>query len=264
MEDKRSQRIQANQLGGDIIDFGTRYFSCSVSEFLIKLEQQQSPLSFHPHRSENTHHVEAGEKKIKVVAANPLEDHRLCRYLRERRISLEIANEYVREISFELNGKIHKAIGLQNDSGGWELRNDYFKGSASPKDTSFIQKDVPNNKELIVVEGMFDLLSYLHISTKLKLPDSAILVLNSLSFFERARQRMEQYGEVHLYLDRDHAGRNLTQSTVQSSNKYFDKSNLYQGYKDLNDWLVKNYPHPTQKLNQVKEPKKRRRRHLRL
>jgi DNA primase len=36
--------------GGDLIDFGTRFFNCSISEFLHRLAGQlnQNSLSFHP------------------------------------------------------------------------------------------------------------------------------------------------------------------------------------------------------------------------
>ena len=38
------------------------------------------------------------------------------------------------KLTFRLYDKKHTAIGFQNSAGGYELRNEYFKGSSSPKD----------------------------------------------------------------------------------------------------------------------------------
>ena len=57
----------------------------------------------------------------------------LCRYLRQRRIEKNIADKYCYEIIFEMNHKEkHHAIGFKNNTSGYVLRNEYFKGSSSP------------------------------------------------------------------------------------------------------------------------------------
>ncbi len=124
--------------GGSIIDFGILYHNCSVKELLIKIEnlfsfhQQiltvQQPLT---HIQKNL--KEALEHKIKVIAAKPLANQILCRYLDIRKIPIEIAKKYCKEVDFELHNKKYFAIGFENKSGGFELRNQYFKGSSSPK-----------------------------------------------------------------------------------------------------------------------------------
>ncbi len=67
---------------------------------------------------------------------------------------------------------------------------------------------------------------------------SNFVILNSASFFEKARPFMEQHDTIRLYLDRDKTGQNYSQCALSLSNKYKDKSGLYRHYKDLNDWLV--------------------------
>ena len=62
---------------------------------------------------------------------------------------------------------------------------------------------------------------------------------NSLSFLEKSRPLMEQYSRVHLMLDRDAAGRTQTAKALQwDREKYIDRSDFYQGRKDLNEWLI--------------------------
>jgi hypothetical protein len=50
---------------------------------------------------------------------------------------------------------------------------------------------------------------------------------------------MEKYNQVHLILDRDTAGRSNTAQALQwDRDKYIDRSDFYQGRKDLNEWLI--------------------------
>jgi len=175
------------------------------------------------------------ESKIKVIAAKPLTNPALCRYLQDRKIPVEIAKKYCKEADFELNGRQCFAIGFENKSGGFELRNQYFKAGSSPKDVTKIQ--ISGAKEIAVFEGFTSFLSYQTLHQK----DGALtnfLVLNSLSFFEKSRQLMEENQKVYLYLDRDEAGMKYTQTALKWNTKYIDRSDLYKDYKDLNDYLI--------------------------
>ncbi len=49
---------------------------------------------------------------------------------------------------------------------------------------------------------------------------------------------MEKADVVSLYLDHDHTGRKYTEMGLSRSGNFIDASNLYEGYKDLNDWLM--------------------------
>jgi len=71
---------------------------------------------------------EALEPKIRVIAAKPLTHPVLCHYLTERKIPAEIAGKYCKEVDFELNDRRYFAIGFENRSGEFELRNEHFKG----------------------------------------------------------------------------------------------------------------------------------------
>ncbi len=123
--------------GGSIIDFAMLYHNCRMNEVPQKISDLfsfhwqtltvQQPLT----HSQNLE--EALEPKIKVIAAKPLTNPALCRYLDDRKIPLEIADKYCKEVDFELYGKQYFAIGFENKSGGFELRNKHFKGSSSLK-----------------------------------------------------------------------------------------------------------------------------------
>jgi hypothetical protein len=228
--------------GGDFVDFGVRFHKCSIRDLLKKLSEN-GPLSFSfpPPPS-------AGEKKetngkILILDERPLNSKFLYDYLQKRCIPPEIAERFCKEIDFLLYGKKYTAIGFKNNAGGYELRSQNFKGSSSPKDITFLDY---NKEQIAVFEGFFNFLSYQattqnKIGDLTKLPDRSknILVLNSLSFFDKSREKMESHQKIHLFLDRDKAGMKRTQLALKLSEKFIDRSVLYKEVKDFNEHLVK-------------------------
>lgn len=233
--------------GGNVIDFGTQYFKCSVAELLQRLSGKAIPsFSFHPpQQTDNLHNDQtspAGEKKenseskIVIVDSRPLAEKSLLDYLQIRNIPQDIASRFCREIDFLLYGKKHTVIGFLNNARGYELRSQSFKGSSSPKDITFIDNGA---KSLAVFEGFFNYLSYLTMNRNAEEPLTNFLVLNSLSFFEKSRNLMENHEQINLYLDRDKAGINCIQEALKwNQHLYKDQSRLYGNHKDLNEWLV--------------------------
>ena len=230
--------------GGNLIDFGIQYFRCPVAELLSRLSDIQLGNNFSFHRPSHIltskTSLAAGEKeknsKIVVLEHRPLADASLFDYLKSRSIPIETAGRFCREVDFLLYGKQHTAIGFQNRSGGFELRNHYFKGSSSPKDITLI--DNPT-ETLAVFEGFFNFLSFQIVNRNLKGQISSSLILNSLAFFEKSRPLMEQYQQVFLLLDRDKSGQTATQKALNwDTGKYFDRRDFYRHNEDLNDRLI--------------------------
>ncbi len=220
--------------GGSMIDFGILYHQCSASDFIRMFRENPKQRSSHKvqYRDEA---LNTSEESITILKVKPLFSTPLLHYLSQRKIPVGIADRFCREVVYQLHGKEYYAIGFGNDAGGYELRNPFTKLSSSPKDVTHIDK---GSKEIAVFEGFFDLLSFL-VAKGIKQADHLnLVVLNSLSFFERARPLMEAHRRIHLYLDRDAAGRQKTRGALSLSNQYQDKSDLYRNYKDLNDWLV--------------------------
>lgn len=172
---------------------------------------------------------------IRIVEAKPLQENSpLVTYLRHRGISFGTANPYCREVDFSLNARHYQAIGFANRSGGYELRNSWFKGSSSPKDITYIDR---GNDRICLLEGFMDFLSLLELRPHLK-ASSSFLVLNSLLQFNRSLDILSRHRQVLLYLDQDQAGRSVTERLLQSELPCRDESFRYQGYKDLNELLV--------------------------
>ena len=218
--------------GGNLIDFGLLYHSCSVSEFLKKIGTN---FSFRQHIIQ-ANSQEEETKKIKVINAREISSLVLLRYLHKRRIPVDIASRYCKEIDYELYGKRYYAIGFKNDAGGYELRNEKFKASSSPKDITLLKNNAEN---LTIFEGFFNFLSYLAIHKQQEQPRTDFLILNSTSFFEKSLPLMQSYKCKHLYVDCDTTGQKCIQKAQAIDKESFiDERALYKNYKDLNDWMV--------------------------
>ncbi|UCS95224.1 toprim domain-containing protein [Echinicola marina] len=218
--------------GGNIVDFGIEYFRCSVGEFLNKLN---GDLSLHKPFENLSKTENESEHKIKILNNFELSSYALIRYLEQRKIPIEIAAKYCREVRYELNAKTYYGIGFKNDSSGFEIRNPYFKASSSPKDITTIKN---GSDEVAVFEGFMDFLSFKSIEKNEVHSASDFTILNSLSLFEKARPFLESHQTTRLYLDNDATGQKVTQQALSLSDKYVDESRLYQNHKDLNDWAV--------------------------
>jgi DNA primase len=240
--------------GGNLIDFGILYHHCTIPELLDRLSAYQVNPSFSFQQPSHSRLMKTGEKekssggKIMILDARPLAAQPLIDYLQTRKIPLDIAARSCKEVDFSLYGKRHTAIGFANRSGGYELRSEHFKGSSSPKDITFFDN---RTEEIAVFEGFFNYLSFQTINRNGQAPLTNCLVLNSLAFLERSRPLMEQYSRIHLILDRDAAGRNLTGKALEwDRDRYIDRSDFYQGRKDLNEWLIHQLPQaPRQNQN---------------
>nr|WP_295924662.1 toprim domain-containing protein [uncultured Dyadobacter sp.] len=219
--------------GGNLIDFGILYHGCTVGELLqdfghsFPLHQQVTERT--PKEVDESTHI------VSVMEVSPVHSKALVQYLSQRKISLKIANQFCQQVSYQIAGKQYFALGFKNDSGGFELRNPFSKISSSPKDITSID----NGRDTVsVFEGFFDLMSFAQTTGSSALRSQNYVVLNSISFFEKARQFLESHGHIKLYLDNDQPGLDLTRRALVLDSRYQDASSLYQNHKDLNEWLI--------------------------
>ena len=248
-------------VGGNLIDFGIRYHQCTIQELLQKLTTpssfQQQNIQVPTGREQKNSTIENNADKLKDAAEDParikilsihdISSHSLVNYLESRCIAPELADKYCKEVRYQTHGKIYYALGFKNDSGGYELRSEHFKGSSSPKGVTFIDN---SQEQVAVFEGFFSFLSFQAITQQKSDQLTNFLVLNSLAFFEKSRSLMEQHGQIHLFLDRDQAGMHNTQKAQEWGPQYKDRSDFYIGRKDLNEWLTDNTQAPQQRQKQ--------------
>ncbi len=214
--------------GGNNIDLLVLLLNLSVKEVLAYLSNDLS-FSFHQQPLQI-------EKNIgtEIIGIKPINHPAMIGYLKSRKIPLNIGKQYLKEVIFKQKGNTLFALGLENHLGGWELRNKFRKTSSSPKSYTWLKRD---KKQLIVTEGMFDFLS-LATMKPVKVYESDILILNSLSFIKNIKNLLSSYHTIFLYLDNDNAANTCTQNLLQKYDTAIDCREEYKGYKDLNEKLI--------------------------
>ncbi|MDC6387895.1 CHC2 zinc finger domain-containing protein [Maribacter sp. PR1] len=219
--------------GGSTIDLVMKMENCSVKEALERLSGNTDHFSFH--RQPVPNEKKDGESQIEIIEVKEIEHRALQDYLQSRKISTKTARKLCKEVHYEIGGRKYFAIGLWNRSGGWELRNSYWKGSTSPKDVSMMVK---GSKKLAITEGMFDMLTLIELK-----PDIGnshdLLVLNTTAFVKRMITEIGEYENVELFLDRDKTGLGMMDLLLEKCPNSRDMSFLYEGFKDMNEWKVK-------------------------
>ena len=167
----------------------------------------------------------------------PLEHRALVAYLQERGIPAHIATANCKEAQYSVNGKFYFAVAFENVSGGWELRNRYFKGCRRRKDISYLPwaRDGPS-AECAVFEGFIDYLSALTLGI---ISGADTIILNSVVNVNKAVPFLKGYTTINCYLDNDNAGKTaLAELTAIYGSTMIDRSTLYSEFNDLNDFLI--------------------------
>ncbi|PRY21120.1 CHC2-type zinc finger protein [Spirosoma oryzae] len=218
---------------GDIIRLVQYLTGCGFFRAVETLEAL-SPNSSQPFSFSGEAISQHDSSSVEIVSVQPLQNRSLLAYIASRRISLALAQTYLKEIHYRVRGKQYYAIGFRNGKGGYELRSQYFKGSTSPKWFSLVP--VQNSSLVNVFEGVFDFLSCCEMFNVLRLKNST-LILNSLSFLPDTIPALLQYNTINLFLDNDNAGRKTIDRLKADRLNVLDCSHYYTGYKDFNEYL---------------------------
>ena len=229
--------------GGNIIALAELLYNSSDVSYLIHQIERNAPSSVSV--SLPTVKPITPRNSFEHLQVLPITHPALIKYLEERCIDVETARTVCKELHFDTRGKHYFGIGFPNITGGYEIRNPFFKGCIAPKDISHFYAEEPKNV-CFVFEGFMDLLSFMTLRRKendgLKRQDS--LVLNSVSNIQKALERLSQYDSVRCFLDNDEAGRNAyLQLSKELGKSVTDASTLYNGYKDLNEYLCAEAKH---------------------
>jgi hypothetical protein len=222
--------------GGNFVDFGLQFYRCGIPELLDRLGGSYGPVVNIKRLAEPT---DNSNNHIVVTGVKPLASPALLQYAQGRNIRPAIIIKFCDEVSYTNGGKSYYGIGFKNDLGGYELRSKYFKGSSAPKGITHLKG---GHQTVAVFEGFFNFLSFQTQHQTSPVPATDFLILNSLSFFEKARPIMESYKEASLFLDNNKAGQKFTAYALSLSKVYKDNSSFYKGFEDFNDFLCNNSP----------------------
>jgi DNA primase len=218
--------------GGSIIDLVMKLNNCSLKEAITEIHQCFSTTV----RQIDSVSYKANIENPSIAIQNiiPITHPKLTAWVQERKIDLDLANQYCREIHYRNRDKEYFAVGFKNDNGGYELSiPPNFKGCIAPKDITTIWN---NGDACLVFEGFWDFLSYLAIQ-KIEKTKHDVAILNSVANVQKAIGFLKSHQEIYTYLDNDEAGRKATELIKLNCVSVNNRSERYAGFKDLNDYL---------------------------
>ncbi|RFZ92938.1 DNA primase [Mucilaginibacter conchicola] len=220
--------------GGNPLDFFLRYYTGDIPEVLEILNHNYSTHTLQLYQPERFADLVSEAHKLLVTAIRPLYSYPLKNYLHERSVPVSVADQFCRELTYEIGGRSYYGIGFQNDAGGWEIRNKNFKQSSAPKDITCLAHGAGS---VHVFEGFMDFLSWRSLNPYVDPHSVDTVVLNGAGLFDRALPFLNAHERVHLWLDRDVTGLAFRDYALSRSSRFVDESGLYERFKDLNEWL---------------------------
>ena len=232
--DKRNNiwYLHSEGIGENNIDFMKKYLKSSVKEVLEWTEKQNFS-SFQPQNVIQKQN--SLNQNYQITEIKELQNENLKKYLHQRGLS-QIIYPLIKEVHFTIGEKNLYTIGFENRSGGWELRNSFYKGSLLKKDISLINlNNQTENKNVAVFEGFTDALSFVEMKPFF---NGDLLVMNSVSLLNRTKEYLKNYSEINLFLDNDKAGETCKNSILKSFPEAKDHTEIYALHKDLNDYFV--------------------------
>lgn len=240
-------------VGGGVLDLVRLLTNCSVREGLDFLASVKGviPESVNVTRESSQTQKEPMINIIKTYS--PVENETLKAYALNRGISGDILNRYCQEVVYEIKGKRNHrfhAIGFPNCEGGYVLRSTKQKrctGNAPTWiDSNEKVSDVKSADTLYVFEGFMDFLSW-KMMDEFTFDRYDCCVLNSVTNLGKIIAKVAEYDTVKTFLDNDDAGlrafSQLAQALETTDVSISEMSGLYDGYKDLNEMLVKTRTH---------------------
>lgn len=231
--------------GGNVLDFIMSYYRCDLREALSLLSKESYSFSFHQQKAL----ISNENDEERIVSVGVIKHFALKSYLESRGIDVDLAKKYCKEIHYfnvsdnptSQNDLLLKekrkpffAIGFENDMGGYEVRNKFFKGCLKTKSITTYKN---GSETLNLFEGFLDFLSYLTLFSEKDNED--FIILNSTALVEKVKDIMNTYKVVRTFFDNDISGNNATQIIKDNFGNVFENgSMLYANYKDLNDYLL--------------------------
>jgi hypothetical protein len=234
--------------GTSIIDLVMKIQNIDFKEAVKHLSDQNNITPVQAHYPVATKEKEPG---IIILKEKPLNNPALITYLQERCIDIPIAQKHCKELYYMVGKKRYFGIGFKNDSGGYEIRNKYFKG-ATAKDITSVRHG--NTYICHIYEGFLDYLSHLtiekynlssktgHSWPKIN-PGENIIILNSVTNINKAKDFLKNENQLMTttYFDNDDAGRRAVKELrdfMLPNRTVLDASICYQHHKDINDYLM--------------------------
>ena len=218
---------------GDIIDLVCALQHCTTAEAMRRLAALKGVRLAPSFSFGGTTPVRSQAPSMELIGVQAVKHPKLLLYLTERGLQRSDASLFLSEVYYRVSEKCFFALGFQNDAGGWELRNPYFKGCFAPKAITTIKGT--DSHKLQLFEGFMDFLSWRKLHPEVQ-ADS--IILNSLTLLPKLIPSLHPYPMIECFLDNDEAGDRATEQLFDAGLPVKDMRACYAPYKDVNEYLI--------------------------
>lgn len=232
---------------GDIIDLVCALQHCSTAEAMRRLAALKGVRLAPTFSFGGTTPVRSQAPSMELIGVQAVKHPKLLLYLSERGLQPSDVSPFLSEVYYRVSEKCFFALGFQNDAGGWELRNPYFKGCFAPKAITTIKGT--DSHKLQLFEGFMDFLSWRKLHPEVQ--DDSI-ILNSLTLLPKLIPTLHPYPIIESLLDNDEAGDRATKQLFDAGLPVKDMRACYAPYKDINEYLIL-----AEQKKQILTPRKR-------
>lgn len=176
------------------------------------------------------------KKGIEILNVRSICRWAMVNYIESRRIKFSLANRFLKEIDYKVNDTRYFSIGFQNDKGGFALRSALFKGQTMPQ--YFTTLKGVESDTINIFEGFFSMLSCLQ-DFGFDCYKNTTYVLNSIHNLNKLIPLIpDNVKYINAFMDNDEAGKKALAKLSGYDWQVFDKSDLYKGYNDYNEFLM--------------------------
>ena len=232
---------------GDIIDLVCALQHCTTAEAMRRLAALKGVRLAPSFSFGGTTPVRSQTPSMELIGVQAVKHPKLLLYLSERGLQPSDVSPFLSEVYYRVSEKCFFALGFQNDAGGWELRNPYFKGCFAPKAISTIKGT--DSHKLQLFEGFMDFLSWRKLHPEVQ--DDSI-ILNSLTLLPKLIPTLHPFPIIESLLDNDEAGDRATKQLFDAGLPVKDMRACYAPYKDINEYLTL-----AEQRKQILTPRKR-------
>lgn len=145
--------------GGDIILLGKYLFNTSSVSEVLSILSNQVPCADSIRIKPSTIQPPPIEDMFRNVEVIPLNNYALLSYVKSRLVDINLAKQYCHEIHYKLRQRAYFGIAFANRSGGYEIRNSYYKGCYKNKDITMVYMcNGVIQEHICIFEGFMDFL----------------------------------------------------------------------------------------------------------
>lgn len=232
---------------GDIMDLVCALQHCTTADAMRRLARLKGVRLAPSFSFGGITPVRPQAPSMELIGVQAVKHPKLLLYLSERGLQPSDVSLFLSEVYYRVSEKCFFALGFQNDAGGWELHNPYFKGCFAPKAITTIKGT--DSHKLQLFEGFMDFLSWRKLHPE-EQADS--IILNSLTLLPKLIPTLHPYPIIESLLDNDESGDRATKQLIDAGLPVKDMRACYAPYKDINEYLIL-----AEQRKQILTPRKR-------